>query len=222
MVELGLIFDLDGTLIDNMPYHLKAWEKFMTEMGSSLQGKALFKELYGKNEEVIVRLFGDHFPDEELKELSHRKEAYYREMYLPHVKLVQGAKQLFEEAAANAIRMAMATASMKMNVDILVDALEIRKYFTTIITADDVVKSKPDPETFLKAAERMGRKPKNCVVFEDVPKGVISAGYAGMQAFVLTTSHQSGEFKDCSNIKGFFPNFTAITIQQLRESITIE
>ncbi len=222
MVELGLIFDLDGTLIDNMPYHLKAWEKFMAEMGSSLHGEALFKELYGKNEEVIVRMFGDHFADEELQALSHRKEKYYRELYLPHVKLMAGAKQLFEAAKANDVPMAIATASMKMNVDILVNTLGIRKYFTTIITADDVVKSKPDPETFLKAAAGISRQPENILVFEDVPKGVTSANNAGMQAIVLTTSHWDDEFKDCKNVIGFMPDFSGVRIQQLKEYIRLK
>lgn len=222
MEELGLIFDLDGTLVDNMPYHLKAWEKFMAEMGRNLQGEELFKELYGKNEEVIVRLFGNQFSGAELLELSHRKERYYRELYRPHIKLMPGAKLLFDEAAANTVHMAIATASMKMNVDILVDALGIRNYFAAIITADDVVKSKPDPESFLKAAEGINRKPKNCVVFEDVQKGVISAANAGMQAFVLTTSHRPGEFNGCNNIRGFMPDFTGIGIQQLKDCIQIK
>lgn len=219
MEELGLIFDLDGTLLDNMSYHLQAWEKFAGEMGIDLKGEALFKELYGKNEEVIVRLLGNRFSAAQLTELSHVKEKYYRDIYLPHVQLMPGAEKLFKEAAADQIQMAIATASMKMNVDILVDELGIRNYFGAIITADDVVNSKPDPETFLKAAAGIKRSAGNCVVFEDVPKGVASAANAGMQAFVITTSHKPGEFTGYKNIAGFFPDFTTTTIETIKKTI---
>lgn len=215
MAKNGVIFDLDGTLIVNMQYHLMAWEKFMKEMGGELSGEELFKELYGKNEEVIVRVFGNKFSAEKLLELSHLKEHYYREMYLPNVALIAGAKSFFELLTTEKIPMAIATASMKMNVDLIIDALDIRKYFNAIITADDVTFSKPNPESFLKAATAIGVYPENCVVFEDVPKGVQSAANAGMQAIVVTTSHTPQEFEASKNIKFFISDFETLNTESL-------
>lgn len=215
MAKKGVIFDLDGTLIVNMQYHLLAWERLVKEMGGQLSGEELFRELYGKNEEVIVRLFGNNFSAEKLLELSHLKERYYREMYLPNVALIAGAKSFFELLITENIPIAIATASMKMNVDLIVDALEIREYFDAIITADDVTFSKPNPESFLKAAAAIGVSPENCLVFEDVPKGVQSAANAGMQAVVLTTSHTPQEFEPSRNIKFFIPDFQTLNTRSL-------
>lgn len=215
MAKKGVIFDLDGTLIVNMQYHLLAWERLVKEMGGQLSGEELFRELYGKNEEVIVRLFGNNFSAEKLLELSHLKERYYREMYLPNVALIAGAKSFFELLITENIPIAIATASMKMNVDLIVDALEIREYFDAIITADDVTFSKPNPESFLKAAAAIGVSPENCLVFEDVPKGVQSAANAGMQAVVLTTSHTPQEFEPSRNIKFFIPDFQRLNTRSL-------
>lgn len=215
MAKKGVIFDLDGTLIVNMQYHLLAWERLVKEMGGQLSGEELFRELYGKNEEVIVRLFGNDFSSEKLLELSHLKERYYREMYLPNVALIAGAKSFFELLITENIPIAIATASMKMNVDLIVDALEIREYFDAIITADDVTFSKPNPESFLKAAAAIGVSPENCLVFEDVPKGVQSAANAGMQAVVLTTSHTPQEFEPSRNIKFFIPDFQRLNTRSL-------
>lgn len=215
MAKNGVIFDLDGTLIVNMQYHLLAWERLVKEMGGVLSGEELFGELYGKNEEVIVRLFGNNFSAEKLLELSHLKERYYREMYLPNVALIAGAKSFFELLIIEKIPIAIATASMKMNVDLIVDVLEIREYFDAIITADDVTFSKPNPESFLKAAAAIGVSPENCLVFEDVPKGVQSAANAGMQAVVLTTSHTPQEFEPSKNIKFFIPDFQRLNTDSL-------
>ncbi len=210
MAIKGIIFDLDGTLIVNMQYHLQAWEKFVTGMGGTLQGAALFKELYGKNEEVVVRLFGNKFTPAQLQEYSLLKETYYRDLYVPHIKLIAGAEDFFKAMQEKNIPMAIATASMKLNVDIILDTLNIRQYFKAVITADDVTRSKPHPESFLKAAAGIGVASEDCIVFEDVPKGVLSAANAGMAAIVVTTSHTKDEFEEFSHIVQFIADFTEL------------
>jgi len=90
----------------------------------------------------------------------------------------------------------------------VLDNLSIRHYFSAIVSADDVVLSKPHPEVFLKAAAQLGAAPADCLVFEDVPKGVEAAHNAGMKAVVLTTTHAVAEFAHLPNIVHFAPDFT--------------
>src|SRR2546423_6159246 len=98
-MQTAFLFDMDGTMLNNMQFHLMAWEKAISEAGSNLKGEALFKQLYGKNSEVIQRIFGkDKFSKEEIEQLAKKKDAYYREMYKPHLKLLPGLKEFLQEA----------------------------------------------------------------------------------------------------------------------------
>ncbi len=205
----AFIFDMDGTMVDNMHYHLPAWEQLVKELGGSLHGDALMKELYGKNELVIERIFGvGKFSVEEAYKQGERKEELYREIYAAHLKEVNGLTAFLEEAQTAAIKIALGTAATKENIDFVLDGLPLRKYFEVIVGRADVVNSKPDPETFLKAADLLQTNPANCLVFEDVPKGVECAASAGMQCIVLTTTHQPHEFAGFTNILQFVPDFT--------------
>ncbi len=94
----------------------------------------------------------------------------------------------------NRIPMAIGSAAIPFNIDFVLDNLQIGKYFSAIVSAEDVGISKPHPETFLKAADLLNVNPSDCLVFEDAPKGVEAANSAGMKSVVLTTMHNRNEF----------------------------
>ena len=102
-----------------------------------------------------------------------------------------------------------------LNVDFVLDNLDIRKYFQVIVSADDVQKSKPDPETYLRCAERIHIDPRNCIVFEDAPKGVESALNAGMKCVVLTILHDENEFPAHKDVLGFGKSYNEEVFQRL-------
>ena len=107
------------------------------------------------------------------------------------------------------VQMAIGSAAIMFNIDFVLDGLNISKYFSAIVSADDVTRSKPDPETYLKCAEALHASPKDCIVFEDAPKGVESAFNAGMRSVVLTILHQQHEFEQYGNIVAFGKDYTA-------------
>jgi beta-phosphoglucomutase-like phosphatase (HAD superfamily) len=111
--------------------------------------------------------------------------------------------------------MAIGSAAIPMNIDFVLDGLNLRHYFAAIVSADDVARSKPDPETFLKAARLLEVPPAECLVFEDAPKGVEAAANAGMPAVVLTTMHEKEEFAPYSNIIAFVKDYTDPVLQSL-------
>ena len=205
----AFLFDLNGTIIDDMHYHAKAWHQILTkDLGADLTWDEVKVQMYGKNEEVLARIFGeDHFSDEEVERLSTKKEEYYQEAYKPHLELIKGFQNFLEQAAAHPVKVAVATAAITGNVDFVVDNLNIRQYFDAVVSADDVENSKPDPETFLKAAEKLQVKPEDCIVFEDATKGVEAAQNAGMKCIVITTAHPKEEFKDFDNVIGFIKDY---------------
>ena len=206
----AFLFDLNGTMIDDMEFHTDAWHEILNhDLGASLSRDAVKKEMYGKNHELLVRVFGEEkFTESEKDEISFEKERRYQSRFKPHLKLINGLDALLERAYEKGIKMAIGSAAITSNVDFVLDGLNIRKYFPVVISADNVKVSKPDPETFLKGAEAFGIKPEDCVVFEDNPNGVEAARRAGMKCVVLTTMHEEWEFAGLDNILVFVEDYS--------------
>ncbi len=215
-MKKAFIFDMNGTMIDDMGYHLEGWYNTLTELGAGLSKAAVKKEMYGKNQELLVRVFGkDRFTTGEMDALSLEKEKRYQAAYLPHLELIPGLQAFLDAADKEGILMGIGTAAIPFNVDFALDNLHIRHYFKSIITANDVATSKPHPEVFLKAAAELGVDPASCIVFEDAPKGVEAAANAGMKAVVITTMHTREEFSDYNNIITFVSDYTSLNPDQL-------
>ena len=213
----AFIFDLNGTMINDMDYHTRAWQHlFNHDLGGQFAWEEVKPQMYGKNPEVLVRMFGaERFTTAEMDRLSLEKERRYQQEYLPHLALLPGLRAFLERAQQAGIRMAIGSAAIPFNINFVLDNLHIRHYFQAIVSADDVVLSKPHPETFLKAAAHLGVAPADCLVFEDVPKGVESAHNAGMAAVVLTTTHEASEFAHLPNVRHFAPDFTDAFFERL-------
>ncbi|HVW97430.1 MAG TPA: HAD family phosphatase [Mucilaginibacter sp.] len=212
----AFIFDLNGTMIDDMTYHTKAWQTLLNELGGNFTWNEVKPQMYGKNPEVLVRMFGpDRFTMEEMLALSLEKEKKYQLEFLPHLKLLPGLSAFLENAYRLGIPMAIGSAAIPFNIDFVLDNLNIRHYFKAIVSADDVVLSKPHPETYLKAAELLNISPAECIVFEDVPKGAEAAANAGMNAVVITTTHKPEEFAYLNNINFFAADYDTPGIKAL-------
>src|SRR4051812_11949223 len=173
----AILFDLNGTMIDDMEYHTKAWYDILNnDLNANLPVERVRKEMYGKNSELLIRVFGEKkFTADEMNSLSIEKEKRYQQAFFPNLKLINGLDQFLEDASGKGIKMAVASAAIPFNIDFVLDNLDIRKLFSAIVSADDVTTSKPHPETFLKAASLLGVDPVDCIVFEDAPKGVEAA-----------------------------------------------
>ncbi len=205
----AFIFDLNGTMIDDMAFHTRAWHQILTkDLGAEMTMEEVKLHMYGKNSEVLARIFGeDRFTVEEADKLSIEKERRYQKEYFAHLRLINGLDDFLEKAWQQNVQMAIGSAAIMFNIDFVLDNIDIRHYFKAIVSADDVTKSKPDPETFLKGARILGRDPAECIVFEDAPKGVEAAKNAGMKCVVLTTMHKKEEFSQYNNIIGYIKDY---------------
>jgi HAD superfamily hydrolase (TIGR01509 family) len=142
--------------------------------------------------------------------MSYEKEKGYQSAFKSKLKLIEGLDGFLEQAYEAGIKMAICSAAIMFNIDFVLDGTDIRKYFEAIVSADDVSTSKPDPETFLRAATQLGIPVNGCIVFEDSPKGVESAANAGMKAVVITTMHEPNEFSNFKNVIQFAKDFTEL------------
>jgi beta-phosphoglucomutase family hydrolase len=199
----AFLFDLNGTMVDDMNYHITAWHRIVNDLGANLTLEQVKAECYGKNGEVLERIFPNRFSDEEKNRMSIEKEKQYQHEFRPHLKLLNGLDRFLYEAKKSNIKMAIGSAAIMFNVDFVLDGLHIRHFIDVIVSADDVTHSKPHPETFLKCANGLGIAYENCIVFEDAPKGVEAAANAGMKCAVLTTMHTKEEFAAYDNIIAF-------------------
>jgi beta-phosphoglucomutase len=213
----AFIFDLNGTMVNDMEYHLNGWFKVLNDdLKADLSRDGGRSQRYGKNEELLDRVFGKgHFTKEQADKIALEKEKRYQAEFRPHLELIPGLAAFLQKAKDAHIRMAIGSAAIPFNIDFVLDNLSIRQYFSAVISADHVTISKPHPETFLKAAAALGVAPEDCLVFEDAPKGVEAANNAGMKCIVLTTMHPAAEFRDYPNVIRFIPDYTDLLPEEL-------
>ena len=213
----AFLFDLNGTMIDDMEFHATAWASILNDdLNAGLSYADVKREMYGKNSELLHRIFGaGHFTVERENELSIEKEKRYQSAFKEHLRLIDGLDSFLEKASALSIKMAIGSAAIPFNINFVLDNLDLRSYFGAIVSADDVATSKPNPETFLKCAEILGVKPSECVVFEDAPKGVEAAENANMPCIVLTTMHDKEDFATYKNVIGFVKDYNDPVLAQL-------
>jgi beta-phosphoglucomutase family hydrolase len=174
----GAIFDCDGTLADTMPLHYRAWCDCLAQRGASIS-EALFYELGGVPTEEIVRILNRrHGAGLDPTETAAAKEALYFTL-LPGATPVEPVVALVREYHGR-YPLAVASGGIRPLVDQTIAALGLDGVFQAILTAEDVVRGKPEPDLFLLAAERIGVPPERCVVFEDSDLGLEAARRAGM------------------------------------------
>jgi beta-phosphoglucomutase family hydrolase len=212
----ALIFDMDGTIVDNMAFHTRSWITFFERRGQVLDADAFFRSTAGRQGHEIIRSYlGAHLQDAELAILDLEKESVYRELYGPHRKTVYGFEQLLEQARERGMALAVATAAPDANIAFTLDGLDLRRHFDAVVGAADVARGKPNPDVFLLAAERCGCAPEHCIVFEDAPLGVEAARRAGMRAVVLTTTLPASAFAEFDNIIRIASDFSQLDLDDL-------
>lgn len=207
----AFLFDLNGTMINDMPYHINAWHRILNELGANISLERMKQECYGKNHELLERIFPGRFTAEEKNRMSLEKEKQYQKEFKPELHLIKGLDHFLQQSHEAGIKMAIGSAAIMFNIDFVLDGLNIRHYFNALVSADNVTDSKPDPETWLKCADRLNVSPAECLVFEDVPKGVEAAQKARMDTVVITTMHRKEEFA-AYKVKSFIENYEGFII----------
>ena len=180
------IFDMDGTMIDNVPYHVKAWKEFSRKYGNELSERDIVGWMGMTNRAYQERILGRQMDDEESRRMSEEKEIIYRELYRPHMKPAPGLVELLDRAQAKGVRLAVASGAPKGNINFILDGLDLRRYFPVLVDDSVYSRGKPDPECFLTAAKMLGVEPRDCTVFEDAVKGVQAGKAAGMEVVAMT------------------------------------
>lgn len=192
---IATLFDMDGVIVHTNPYHKKAFKIFLDKHNVSLTDKELKEHVYGRiNAEIFPYIFKDDYTPEKGKEWADEKEAIFRDLYKKDAKPLQGLISFLEELKKEGIKSAVGTSAPVENLDFIMDSLDLHYYFDAFLHSADVTEGKPNPEIYLKAADRLEIAPKNCVVFEDSVAGVKAGLNAKMKVVAVATTHMPDEF----------------------------
>ena len=212
----AFIFDMDGTIVDNMAFHTDSWLEFFARRGKTYDADAFFRETAGaQGREILRARLGPEIPDEEIAVLALEKDALYREMYGPHRAAIQGFDRFVTDADDKGVALAVATSAPPKNIVFTLDELDLRRHFAAVVGAADVRQGKPHPDVFLKAAEKLGANPADCIVFEDAPMGVEAARRAGMRAVVITTTLPADAFAEFDNVVKIVNDYDELSVEDL-------
>jgi beta-phosphoglucomutase len=183
------VFDMDGTLVDNMSVHARAWLDIAAELGVGwLTAETIEREWAGqKNSEIFPKLLGRPLAADELARLSDEKERRYRALYAPSLRPVDGLEAFLDDLQRAGVALALATAAPPENRAFVLDGLGLTGRFARIIGAEHAPRGKPAPDIYLAAARALELPPEACLAFEDARNGVLSARAAGMACVGVTT-----------------------------------
>jgi len=187
------IFDWDGVIIDSHDQHAESWTLLADEQGSALP-QDFFKKSFGMRNQSIFPLFFSSWVDADdharIAELADRKEKLYRELvHRDGIEPLPGVVALLESLAAAGIPCSVGSSTPRANIDAIMEEIGLGEFFQAITAAEDVTEGKPNPQVFLKAAERVSATPQESVVFEDAHVGIEAGLAAGMKVIAVATTH---------------------------------
>jgi beta-phosphoglucomutase len=189
----GVVFDFNGTIFWDTKLHNQAWDIFLPKHNLNLTDEEKTKYLHGKtNKEIFSILFDKELNEDELQNYILEKETIYQELCQKSgLDFAPGAIDFINFLKANKVEYAIATSSGKENIDFYLSYLHLEKWFTLnhIVYNNGKMKSKPDPEIFITAINRLGKNPDEIVIFEDSYAGIEAAEKAGAGKIIIVNSN---------------------------------
>ncbi len=189
MGKIGLIFDMDGVIVDNAWYHALAWIKFAEKYGIVLSEEEVKSRFGSINEDILRALFKRDIMPVEIERMAIEKEEIYRNVYRENVEEVAGLTNFLKGLDMNNFVIGVATSAPPKNVEFILGATYLNRFFDIVTDESEIKYGKPHPEIFLKTAEKMGINPEDCIVFEDSFHGIEAGNRAGMKVIGLGTTH---------------------------------
>ncbi|HWQ05185.1 MAG TPA: HAD-IA family hydrolase [Longilinea sp.] len=197
MAIRGILWDMDGVLIDTTEAHFESWRQVMAERNMELDHQYFLGALGMNNAGAIEYLFRRRTSPQEVAAIGREKEALFRKILKGRVHLLPGVQDWLDYFGANGFHQAVATSAPWENIDTLLDETSIRSHFQAIVSAYEMP-GKPDPYVFLKAAKKIGINAVECLVIEDSVAGVEAANRAGMKCLAVETSNPAGKLNQAN------------------------
>jgi beta-phosphoglucomutase len=216
-MDRAVIFDMDGVLVDNNPWHIEAWTTFCKRHSVHMSAEEITSNFGNTNADYLKFLFKRELNPKEIKEYGEEKEAIYRQIYKNKIKPLKGLLGLLDLLDKENYSIGLATSAPTVNVDFTLDGLGIKDRFKIIVDVTSIYKGKPDPEIYLLTAKRLGIPAAECIVFEDSIHGIQSAISAGMHAVGVLSSQTKEKLAKAHYLVN---DFTEVSSAFLRRVLT--
>ena len=211
-MKKGIIFDMDGTIVDSLPYHYEAWKIFFKENKVENFSEKLKDYKGGGTLDLLTTVLGNNFSKKELKSMVDDKEIIFRDIYKDNVIPIEGFIQMLESIKSQKILVGLASNAIRKNVKMILNELKIYNDFNSIICGDEVDNGKPNPEMFNKTVKRFKLDKKDCLIFEDSIEGLQGAVNSGIDAIGVKSS-SSDKILKSAGAKGTIKNYVNINFQ---------
>ena len=213
----GLLFDMDGTLVDNLAYHFMAFDAYAKREGFMLLEPVSLKINGMHSNDIFPLLLGNEVVAQYgLDRLNREKEEVYRDMYRPKIAPIAGVIELLKEAKKAGVKCAIGSSGCRENVEMIIEGLGIADLIDGSISGSDVTHGKPHPEIFTKAHELLGLKAEECIVVEDAVNGIVAGVRAGCKCLAVTTT-ATAEVLTEAGASLCVEDYSTVTIEQLNE-----
>jgi len=211
----AFIFDKDGVLVETFDMHLAAFIKTFSDVGMKITKKDFIKWYGMKTHEImkiIMRDKGKDITEEEAKKMAEKKENYYRGFVEGKLKLLPGVRDFLTYLKEKGYKIGIASSTSLESIQQLLRETKIENFFDVIVSGFDIKLGKPNPDIFLKCAEKLKVKPKDCIVIEDSVHGLEAAKRAGMKSLAVTTGQTSRK-----DLEGLNPNWVLDSLENFRK-----
>ncbi len=201
----AVIFDMDGVLADDEAQDFLAWKDIFAEYNQILTRKKYASFLGLRGQEILSQYLNSSIGPDETARIIEKKEDYFiKESKKNKLKSPAGLHELLKMLQANKIKIGVGTSAPKSKTRFILKEIGVENFMSVVIMAEDVKAGKPNPEVYLKVAEKLNVLPQECVVFEDAPNGIKAAKNAGMKCVAITTTHNKKELSEADMVVNTF------------------
>ena len=218
MSHCAVLWDMDGTIVNSIPFHTLAWQETFSKRGRKFTDTDAEWVNGRKNEIIIPYILGQGLSPEEVARIAKEKEATYRRLVKDSIKPLPGVVELIKSMTAAQFQLAIVSSTPKENIELIIKTLGIKKYFSLFINGDDVTEGKPSPQGFLLAANKLGVEPKNCVVMEDAIVGVRAAKRGGMYCIAVANTCSKKDIAEADIVVNSLEEITVKMVEGLLTS----
>jgi beta-phosphoglucomutase len=213
-ISHGVIWDLDGVIIDSAAPHWQSWQQLAAETGATFTERD-FRATFGTRNADIIPRYWHTTGAAEVQQLADRKEAIYRDLVRANAQALPGALALLQALHAAGWHQALGSSAPMENIRLIIDVLHLNDYLDAAVSGEDAEQGKPAPDIFLAAARALGLAPANCLVIEDAVQGVQAARAAGMRCIAVTNGHPNRELAIADRVVEHLTEVSVDTIADL-------
>lgn len=209
----AVIWDLDGVIIDSAESHRKAWYRLAQDLNIPYSDEQFWATFGWRNDAIIPDLLGEPATPERIQELADRKEAYFRDYARHTIAFLPGAEELLSSLHKAGYPQALASSTPRENIVLISEVLGLERYLNALVSGEEVMRGKPAPDVFLKAADSLGVAPTNCLVIEDAVAGIEAARAGGMHSIAVAGERDLPGLRTANLV---VKNLTEVSLERIR------